>query len=601
MNNSIQTILNGEWQMKKYNVNFINQNADFFVEEGTTVAQACSMAGFPQDLVCGGRGSCGKCRVTVGYNNEKHSVLSCQTKIDRDINVYMDEDKPGTGAKILESAEETDYIVNPSVKKVFISLDHIKNEDSNQYLHGCGIDVLRKFSELIYQKDCKGITFIYYENEIIDVQLNDTTDLLFGASVDIGTTSVVVYIYDLNRGVLLKTYSDLNRQMSLGGDVISRISHAGSTEGLRELNEKIIDTLNNMLEMADNDIADLKDNLYNIVLCGNSTMQHLLFKLMPVGLGSSPFKSITGDFIECYGIDTEIYCPLKCKIIFLPLLGGFVGADTLAVLLTVEDSSKVRLIIDLGTNGEIAAGNISKYYVASTACGPALEGGNMECGMRGTAGAIEKFKIEYDEIVFKTIGDVEPIGICGSGIIDVTAELLKEEILDTTGRMASREEFVLRRPESVLCDRLLQINGINSFVIYSRDNKQIYISQKDIRQVQLAKGSIYSGCEALLEAYGADVNDIDEVIISGAFGNYIDVNNAGKIGLYPLPSNAGSDIRTVGNGAGRGVSMYLLNRDMKNKCREIVRNTFHHELANDEMFAVKYIENMNFKKRHNKY
>lgn len=580
--------------MKKYNVRFINQNKDCLIEEGATVAQACGIGGFPLDLVCGGRGSCGKCRVTIEYDNERHSVLACQTKVDRDIRVHLNEDVRNSGVKILEEADRADYILNPSVKKVFVSLENIKNKSSNGYLHGCSADVLKKFSELIYQKDCMGITFIYYENEIIDVQLNDTTGCLFGASVDIGTTSVVVYIYDLNNGLLLKTYSDLNSQISMGADVISRISHAGSSEGLNQLNEKIIHTLNNMLEMADNDITGFKGNLYNIVLCGNSTMQHLLFKLMPVGLGSSPFKSITADFIECFGGDTEIHSPLKCKIIFLPLLGGFVGADTLSVLLTLENNSKSRLVVDLGTNGEIAVGNINKYYVASTACGPALEGGNIECGMRGTVGAIEKFKIEDGKIVFKTIGDVEPTGICGSGIIDITFELLKEEILDTTGRMASREEFAVKKPQSELGERLVQINGINSFVIYSRDNERIYISQKDIRQVQLAKSSVYSGCSSLLEAYGAGINDIDEVIVSGAFGNYIDIEKAAKIGLYPFPLKQSGRIKTIGNGAGKGVSMYLLNRDMKSKCMEIVQNTIHHELANDEVFVRRYIENMNF-------
>lgn len=579
---------------KKYELNFINQNLNIEVEEGITIAKACELAGYPLDMVCNGRGTCGKCKITIEENNEKSIVLSCVTKVKNNLNIYLDDENYNFKANILETSTINDKAsFSPSIQKTYLDIKIIKNA-ANGYLDRCDLYVLKKFSNLIYEKGCKGITFINYENEIIDVQLNDVTEYLYGASIDIGTTSVVLYVYNLNTGELLKTYSSLNMQISMGADVISRIMYAqNSKTGLFELNQKIINTINKMLNKADLDLFEFKENLYNIVLCGNSTMQHLLFNLRPDSLGSSPFSSITNNYIECFSEELKINANLRCKIIFLPLLGGFVGADTTSVLLTVENDNKNKLIIDLGTNGEIAIGNIKKYLVSSTACGPALEGGSIECGMRGTFGAIEKCIIKNDEVMLKIIGDTKPLGICGSGIIDIIAELLKTNIIDNTGRMIEKEEFIKIRPKSKLCDKLVKINGINCFIIYNNDDdSKIYLSQKDIRQIQLAKSSIFSGCMILMEAFGLRVDKIDEVVISGAFGNYIDIDNAMYIGL--LPSVDKLKIKNIGNGAGKGASMYLNNKDMKYKCNEIVQNTKHYELANDVKFVDEYIKNMNF-------
>lgn len=577
--------------MKKYNVNFINQNISVKANEGTTLAKVCDKAGLSLDLVCGGKGTCGKCKVVIEINNEKSIVLACQTKIFSDLSVYLTESDYKKNAGILKTSTDEGYMFNPSLKKIYKDKEAIKNECEDEFLRNCQIDVLRTFSELINQGNCKGITYIVCENEIIDVQLNDTTSFLYGSAVDMGTTTVVLYVYDLNTGELINAYSDLNKQISAGADVISRINYAGGQAGLNELNGKIMLTLNNLVQRAEIEIPYLKENLYNITLCGNSTMQHLFLGLRPNSLGISPFACITRDYVEVFGRDIDLKCPDRCKTVFLPLLGGFVGADTTAVLLTIDDDNKERLIIDLGTNGEIAAGSANGYYVASTACGPALEGGSIECGMRGTDGAIEHIKIENNQVLLKVIGNTEPSGICGSGIIDIVSELLKHDIIDKTGRMMSNDEYKQMKPYSKLNERLVEINNINSFVLYEGNNETVYINQKDIRQVQLAKSSIYSGCMAILNARGKSIDIIDEIIVAGAFGSFMDVYNAIYIGLLP---NAFNKIKFIGNGAGKGAAMFLLDRNMREKCDKIVGNSIHYELANDENFAEGYIMNMNF-------
>ncbi|MGB4439949.1 MAG: ASKHA domain-containing protein [Sedimentibacter sp.] len=577
--------------MKKYNVDFVNQNLIISVLEDTTVAKACEIAGFPLDLVCNGKGTCGKCKVEAEIHDVKSVVLACKTRIESSIKIYITENDYIKKANILESAIIDGFEFNPSVRKIYKDIKNIKKESAGEFLNNCDLFVLKKFSHMINQKECSGITFVEYENKIIDVQLNNTTAYLYGAAIDIGTTTVVVYIYDLNTGMLLKTYSNLNSQISKGADVVSRINYGSSKSGLDELNGKIIHTLNNMVARAEIELPFLTENMYNIILCGNSTMQHLFFGLRPDSLGLSPFIAITKDYIQCWGEEINLNCADRCKVIFLPLIGGFVGSDTTAVLLTLEHDGKNNLIIDLGTNGEIAAGNINNYYVASTACGPALEGGSIDCGMRGTVGAVEKFKIINDKLELKVIGDSEPAGICGSGIIDITAELLRYNIIDNTGRMISRDEFKELKPKSELNNNFETINGINRFVIYKSDDKSVYITQKDIRQIQLAKSSIYTGCMTLLKAYGKSVDEIDEIIVAGAFGNYIDIENAVYIGLLP---NALSKIKSIGNGAGKGVSLFLLNKDLRKKCDKIAKNSTHYELANNEDFTEGYINNMNF-------
>lgn len=561
------------------------------VNEGENLAKVCHEAGFPLDLVCGGKGTCGKCRVEIDIKNKKSSVLACRTEINSDLNIYLDEKGYVRNAKILESSVYNTNSFNPSLKKIYRDKKSIKEAGGDEFLRDCGLDIMRDFAELINQEECSGITFVLYEDEIIDVQPDDTTKFLYGAAVDVGTTTVVLYVYDLNTGSLVNSYSDLNSQISAGADVISRISYADSQKGLKELNGKIISVLNNLVERAESEIQNLKENLYNIILCGNSAMQHLFLRLRPDSLGISPFKSITKDYVNCCGKDTGLKCLDRCKVIFLPLLGGFVGADTTAVLLTIDDDMKDRLIIDLGTNGEIAAGNINSYYVTSTACGPALEGGSMDCGMRGTEGAIEKVKIKDDDVILAVIGDTEPAGICGSGIIDVTAELLRNNIIDSFGRMLAKDEYKHIRPYSKLSGRIAEINGINSFILYECGERTVYISQKDIRRIQLVKSSIYSGCMALLNACGKSIDSVDEIIVAGAFGNYIDVRNAIFIGLLP---DAFYKIKAIGNGAGEGTAMFLLDRNMREKCDKITGNSIHYELAGDDCFAAGYIFNMNF-------
>lgn len=631
-----------------YQIYFINQKKKITVEGGT-IAAACEKAGFPLNLVCGGNGTCGKCAVNIKYNKKQEieSVLACQTVITGDITVYLEESDYKQKVAVLTKAAPLELELCPSVSKKYITKEEILNkltkdgaffhqdiksqglqspntdsqntntqdiqfqnadfqgmpsqnninfQNTNFWNSQAPLSVMQKFSMLNADKNFSGCTFVHFNKYIIDVEKDDTTTCCYGAAVDIGTTTVALYIYNLNTGELVTTKSALNKQTIYGADVISRNAAVrDNSKMLLKMKEAIIDTINEMLTEAINEHPDLKENLYHIVLCGNSTMQHLFYGLNPYYLGVHPFANITKESIIVTRKEAGLQCNTNAIIEFLPLLGGFVGADTTSVLLTLKEREKTYLMVDLGTNGELAVGSYPNYFVASTACGPALEGGNIACGMRGTTGAIEKISLKNNRITYKVIGDIEPKGLCGSAIIDAVAELLRVGLIDETGTLLSPDEYRRINPFSSLVKHLHETEQYNMafyFTEGSEAKQSVYISQKDIRQIQLAKSSIHSGCIAILEEAGVSLEQVDALILAGAFGNYIDIDNALSIGL--LPNINREKIISIGNGAGQGVQSLLLDKSYRFRAKKISENCTHISLAENKKFTEEYMKNMNF-------
>ena len=271
---------------------------------------------------------------------------------------------------------------------------------------------------------------------------------------------------------------------------------------------------------------------------------------------------------------------------------GFVGADTTSVLLTLTKKDKIYLMVDLGTNGELAVGTFPKFLAASTACGPALEGGNIACGMRGTNGAIEKVSFKNNQLTYKVIGEGTPQGLCGSAIIDAVAELRKAGLIDETGTLLDPDECRRMNPYSPWIRYLHEAEEYNMAFYFTEGEHPVYISQKDIRQIQMAKSSICSGCLTLLEEAGLTLESIDYLVLAGAFGNYIDIDNALSIGLLPPVSR--EKIISIGNGAGQGVQSFLLDQSYRVRAKNITNNCIHVSLAENKKFMESYIKNMNF-------
>lgn len=596
----------------KVKVFFPNQNKEIFIDNTATIAHVCSNAGFHLDLVCGGRGKCGKCSVDIERNGKHITVLSCQEKVSDGLKVFLTNENLNKKANILTENMLLNIKINPAVKKVYIEKSKLDTPQcSGDWEHITSqlefkidtpeLQLLQKLSKMLHDKNDAGITLVIWRNNLIEIEPNDTSSQLYGLAIDLGTTSVVAYLYNLLTGKKVGVYPSLNGQISEGGDVISRISACiTNRDGLHKLQSKAVETINGLIDSIVNEAKIPKSTIYTIAICGNSAMQHLFLGLYPEFLGKAPFTSVIQSDIVTTSKQLNLNIHPNGIVHFLPLIGGFVGSDTTAVLLSLphDKSNKHRLIIDLGTNGEIAVGNNDKYLAASTAAGPALEGAGIHYGMRGTNGAIEKVKITKGKIDIKVIGNEKPIGICGSGLIDAIAEMLRVGIIDHKGKMLTKEIFLEKcnHEYKELSNNLCKIDNINVFVLadenQTQSKKKIFISQKDIRAVQLAKGAIYTGCILLLNEYGLKGNDLEEILIAGAFGNYIDTNNAQYIGL--LPSYEGVPIESIGNAAGTGVQKFLLSEEIQNSTLPLLKKVGHLELASNLNFQNEYFKNTDF-------
>jgi uncharacterized 2Fe-2S/4Fe-4S cluster protein (DUF4445 family) len=586
--------------LKKIQISFPLLEKKITIDSGKTVAEACALIGFPQNLVCGGKGTCKKCLVTIRENQELSEVLSCQHLVSDQMEILIS--KESVLSQILETSNQTSLPFDPEIKVYSLPLNELEPEmcsydleiirkKLNVKFEISSIPLLKKLSHVIHNPTSKLLNIITNNNEIIDLIPNDIPLLPYGVAFDIGTTSVVGYLYNLSSGVLINQYSSLNKQISFGADVISRIDFASnSQENLEKLQTSIISTINIILNKLSTLSHIPLNQIYSSIFCGNSTMSHLFFGLNPVNLGLSPFVGISKDQITVKASSLKLDINPVGNVSFLPLLGGFVGADTTAVLLGLPRDASYRLMIDLGTNGEIAVGNQNRYFVSSTACGPALEGAGIHMGMRGTDGAIEKISYLNNEIVCQVIGNTSPIGFCGSGIVDVIAFLYREGLIYSKGNFIKNKDL----DDHPLKNRFsIDPDGQRYFIIVTKEDNpngtEIIITQKDIRQVQLAKAAIYTGCSLLTKKFGINPTELKEIVLAGAFGNYIDVKNAQFIGLIPEIKNV--PIRSIGNGAGTGVQLYLLSKEEVEICNHIPEITTHIELATDPNFSHAYMMN----------
>lgn len=591
---------------------YAKQNQAILVKAGETVASACSRLGMPLDLTCGGKGICNKCQIVIEKNGKTETVRACQEKIWTELMIYLEQTNVYSNSNILSESILTNFKIKPTINKVFVERDllHTPCCEGNWEsilriiqlkIHTPTLSLLQKLSTLISKKDISGITLILWNQSLVEIEENDTTEQVYGLAIDLGTTSIVAYLYNLVNGTRMGTYSILNRQVSEGADVISRI--AGSIESSDKrltLQSKVLDSVNQLIGQAVEDQRLNTKNIYTIVLSGNSAMQHLFLGFHPESLGKAPYINTTINEVVLKAEELRLNINPKGIIHFLPLIGGFVGADTTAVLLSLSKNETLtnKLIIDLGTNGEILLGNSNKWLTASTAAGPALEGVNIVFGMRGTSGAIERVKLTNGKIELKVIGSEKPKGICGSGIIDAVAEMLKVGILTNDGKMLTAEEYsaICRLEYKNFVAFLKKIDNINVFILEDQhqtdDDGLIYISQKDIRSVQLAKSAIFTGCIILIKEYGLQAVDISEILLAGAFGNFIDVYNAQYIGLIPKFNKV--PVKAIGNAAGTGTIKFLLSKELQKTTSKILKTVTHVDLASHTSFEKEYLLNTNF-------
>jgi uncharacterized 2Fe-2S/4Fe-4S cluster protein (DUF4445 family) len=605
------------------NVTFQPEGKTVAVPARATIRQAAAEAGIDIDFPCGAQGGCGKCRVRVEPASPPNDFevmllpptdindgirLACQTRLDASVTVDVpEESRLAPLYKILQSgADSLQRPTDPPVVKKHFQLSTPTLEDDAPDLERIrqqlgnveiSLELVRQLPTQLRDSGFSG-TAVISNNWLIDVEPGDTTSQCPVAAFDIGTTTLVGTLCDAKTGELLARTARMNPQTSFGDDVLSRIQHAGeSAEGLERLQRDVTGAVNEMLDELTGAAACDRDRVYAVTFAGNSTMQHLLAGVDPSPLGVMPFVPVLGGPLDLAARDIGVNIHPRARAYVFPLIGGFVGGDTVAGILTsgLTRAEKPTMFVDIGTNGEIVVCANDRMVATSCAAGPAFEGARISHGMRAAAGAIEEVQFG-DDITIKIIGDARPIGLCGSALIDLAAGLLRCGALMPEGMLLNAELAPPETPQAIR-DRLIDTEQGPAFLIVPAEGTQtgrpILLLQKDIRELQLATGAVRSGVLIMLKAMQLDIGDLDCVLVAGAFGNYIRCENAQRIGL--LPSDYDPDrIRFVGNTSLAGAQQAALSRAARDRARDIAAQTEHVDLSTDPAFQEIYVEAMFF-------
>jgi uncharacterized 2Fe-2S/4Fe-4S cluster protein (DUF4445 family) len=603
----------------KHKINVLQGRDDRLIEanHGENLLNVLHQHNFEINTYCGGQGVCGKCRVKIvkgakkATSEEKRFLfeeeiqrgirLACANKIEGDMEIVLAEDE---GIEIVTSSIITGSDINLDLSKSKIILEKPTLDDQrdfvkriNDYLststQGLELESLKKL-EQINKREIFTIT--NRENKIIQIEEGDTTGCFYGIAIDIGTTTVAIYLLDLNSGKEVDVYSFYNPQKKFGADVISRINYIlnsdrNNNNGKEEMRIILLKALNRGIgELIKANKIGEKD-LLKITIVGNTIMLHLLLGVDAGSIAKSPYIPLFTNYLELKPDQVGLIMNKRGLIELLPSISGYVGADIIADMLAVKFSSYregYNLLIDIGTNGEVVLGNGQNIYACSAAAGPAFEGANITFGMAGIAGAISNFRFnDSGGAVYKTIKNKRSRGICGSGLLDIIAELYRTEFIESSGAFKAKKEILpwqQKLMSSYKDQRALKVT--------SRGGLEIYLTQKDIREVQLAKGAIAAGIEVLKKEAGINDGQIERVFIAGGFGNYLDPHNACVIGM--IPRGLEEKIVQIGNGAGTGARLYLLDTRRKQEALELRDKVEYIELSVNQDFQREYIDSMNF-------
>ena len=567
---------------------------ELLVDENESLYKALVKASLAVEAPCGGNGTCGKCLVKVEGVGE---VRSCHTMPFEGMCVVLPEIK-GENPGVMVDGVSANSEIKPSVRAVHVSLEKPSLNDQRSDL--CRIEDatgarVKDLSLMAYitpyiRENNFEATAIISGDEIIDIKNNSS---IYGAAVDIGTTTVGVKLISLADGKTVGVKGALNVQRSMGADVITRIEAARTPYGREMLPKEIRGQINDMLTSLCEENGISINDIYDIVCVGNTTMIAMLLGLDATNIAASPFIPPVLRGITVKSGDLGIRMGRGATLRTLDMISAYVGADTFGCMLAcgMDKSRELSLMIDIGTNGELLLGCSDKIISCSTAAGPAFEGAHIDFGMGGVAGAIDNVIID-DDVHCTTIGNEAACGICGSGIVDAVSELLRIGVIDQSGRMCTADEVAL--PQSIV-RRMVEYNNIPAFLLMSEEEgakRDVYVTQKDVREIQLAKSAIASGIMVMADEYGCSVSQIKRLYLAGGFGNYINIENACKIGLLPMVLK--DVISPVGNAALQGAVDALLNKDVVNRAQGIRGNIKYVELSARYDFQDYFIDNMEF-------
>jgi uncharacterized 2Fe-2S/4Fe-4S cluster protein (DUF4445 family) len=626
--------------MKSFQVIFHPSGRRGEIPEGETILEASRLLGVGIESVCGGKNSCGKCLVRhesgrferygitslpdhlsaftekesgfIGENERAEGFrLACAAEIHGDVLIFVPEESRAGAQVVRKEAAAREILLHPAVRLFTVTLpppdlidpcgdyERLAAALAERFGLPSRIEIdhpaLISLPGALRKGNWTVTAAIRMEREILAV-LPGEVEESYGLAIDVGSTTLAGYLCSLQTGKLIAAHSLMNPQTTYGDDVIARISYViDQPDGLKKMRGAIIEGLNRLIRTVTAEAGLSPADLFELTLVGNTAMHHLFLGIDPRPLGVAPFTPAVHRSLDIKARDLGLLSHPSANVHILPIEAGFVGADNVGVLIAEEPylRDEMVLVIDVGTNGEMILGNRKKLLSASCATGPALEGAHIRFGMRAAPGAIERIRIDPEtlEVSFKIIG-VErwrpefritgTLGICGSGIIDGVAELYRTGVIDRSGRFRT----------DLATPRLRLTDGKPEFVIAWPEEtplaEAITINQQDVRNVQLAKGALYAGAKLMMKKLG--IAKVDRVILAGAFGSYIDKTQALILGMFP---DCDLDcVFSVGNAAGDGARIALLNRGKRLEAEVMARQVEYLELTLEKEFQQEFMAAM---------
>lgn len=554
-------------------VSFRSHDISIDVPVGASLLDAARRARIRLEAPCNGGGTCGKCKVrldddaresariagTRNLSAEEVSdgwVLLCSTLVEGDVAVEL----PGgteRGLRILEHGASADLPLAPWISKV--------------------------------HQLARNVTEVWAGPTLLAEEEGDTVGRAWGVAVDIGSTTLVVSLVDLGTGSQVGSISALNPQAVHAQDVLSRIKLGSTPEGLALLHREIMGEIDRLIGILANEARVPRRRIYEVVLAGNTCMLHLAAGVNPEPLGRYPYTPAIAGGQSLPAADLGLRVSTVAQVYLPPVVSGFVGADITAGMLSARLSAAtgVTLFVDIGTNGEMVLARNGRLQATSTAAGPAFEGMNIACGMRAARGAIERVSLDGGEVAVKTIDDAPAVGLCGSGLLDAVAELAAHGVVEPSGRFTKKRDLL---PQG-LRERFAERDGKPVFHLTA----EVFLSQGDIRQVQLAKGAVRAGIDVLLARNGLTPAHVDRALIAGSFGYHLTVRSLVDIGLFP-PEFA-DKVEYVGNTSRTGAETLLTNGSSRAALAALVETVEAVELANDQGFTDSFVAAMAFPSR----
>ncbi len=612
--------------MSEYKVLFFPNKQKSFFEQGTTLRDAAMQLGIVIESTCGGKGTCGKCRVIV-----KDSVsplaeserlllsaqeiaegvrLSCQAYVQGETVVIIPIESRAFGDQIITEGIKGKFHLDPDIRKILIKMpEHRIGEKYFDYesimkvladrtiqIQQASLDTIRRIPHIVREANGR-ITAVVDQERLLTIEPGDTTDALYGVAIDIGTTTVVVKLVDITTGHTIAVTSALNPQKAYGDDVVSRVNYGiEHPNGLELLHRSIIGLLNELITEACGKAGISVRRVYKLTVVGNTVMNHLALGIDPRHIAFMPYTPVVRGPLTVPTKELGIEINENGVAYFLPNIGCFVGSDITGVLtvLNLEECDETQLAVDIGTNGEMVLGSRRRLLASSSPAGPAWEGAYITWGMRAARGAIERIDVDESGVQFEVIGKVDPIGICGSGLLDVVAGLVRLRIIHSSGRIVNTGDIPTQLSPEVMKRIVASTdNNVCNFEIAALDGgRSILLTQKDVREVQLAKGAIAAGIKILMKQLGITPKDIARVCVAGAFGNHVRGEDAVTVGL--LPHIPDEKIQFIGNAACSGAEMVLISKEARQKAERLAEIVEYVEIANDPEFQSIFTECMLF-------